>query len=72
MALLPAAFAGLGLPTEHRMPSSEPLALPPHRTGTAEQNGGPERVGGGAMSWRNVISVTDNQLRVTSDAIAMY
>jgi hypothetical protein len=40
MALLPAALAGLGLPTEHKMPSSEPLALPPHRTGTAEQNGG--------------------------------
>jgi hypothetical protein len=44
MALLPAAFAGPGLPTEHRMPSSEPLALPPHRTGTAEQNGGSARV----------------------------
>ena len=35
-------------------------------------NGGTERVGGGAMSWRNVISISDNQLRVTSDAIAMY
>src|SRR5215469_13884188 len=33
MALLRAAFAGLGLPTERRMPSSEPLALPPTERG---------------------------------------
>jgi len=36
----PGRVAGLGLPTEHRMPSSEPLALSPHQTGAAEQIGG--------------------------------